>query len=133
MFDIRNYDLENILIGGFFTIIALFVAGGLLLVALFEIDNIGAREQPGVGVVSSKQYYSSSTTLLPILMGSTTIVIPDSDSARYEVCVSMQALQQSGCANVSSDYYSKLDVGAEVGVIYALGAITHAFYVRSIE
>lgn len=118
-------------------IMAAIVIGVVAVVGLIGVlvaDNIGAPEISGTATVTQKQYHAPYVSFVPMHVGKSTIMVPQSHPARYQVCVQVDdTAKDSGCGDVSQAYYDSLEAGNRVAVTYVLGNVTHAFYLRQIS
>ena len=114
---------ENILM--FVIALLLVFLVGLLVYSLG--DRIGAEEKSGVGTVINREHKNSHTT--STLMGK--MIVPQFHPESWKLCITIE--NNSGCAEVSKEYYDTVPDGATVGITYYFGNWTNDLYIKTIQ
>ncbi len=117
----------------FLALMGAILLGLIGLLLFMACDSVGLQEKAATGIVTGRHYRPPYTTTTIVSTGRSTIPVINHYPARYEVCVTMETVEDGGCGNFSRPFWEDVESGDEVLVTYARGRFSGEIYIRGIE
>ncbi|MEK7602071.1 MAG: hypothetical protein AAB472_01105 [Patescibacteria group bacterium] len=110
-----------------------FIFGAIILILCACVAGLGfvigdvvyLPIHQSLGQIMVKDYSPAYTTMMPMVVGKNVILMPQSRSESYSVCIYVFDISQTDCRDVSHDAWERAGEGTQVTVAYTKGRFSH--------